>query len=458
MMTYRGIPVQAAPSMQRRAGEFDIEIGEPFVIAAKDESPGEGHLVTPFLYDLNGVLRLSWSFDRDVLDRALPDRPYGRFSFDGGHSWRTHAELVEERGADASPTRELVPRWTALSSDSHLLGLGDGAVVSFYRCGFESPDRPGYYMVPTWLSQDNGVTWAPMDWTGLPLPGTRGYDPYDPPEPAEGVKQGNFHASPPPFVEVFARAVSPRRLSGISIHPQLVTRDGTIHSFTYGRHPHAPPKGADPADPDAVFAATNWRRYAVRHHTSDDAGRTWLYRGVIIHGAEYEDEIDFHPGDGFTEPAPAAFPDGEWVMALRAGHFRPLYLIRSHDGGESWSDPAQLPIRGIKPQLEVLENGALVLGTGRPDCTVHISNDRGRSWPASEVLYTVGREGPGALHWPHRTPDLYSNSHCNVTMCKTGPNTVLYVHDATRPDPTEGHRWLRKHGHGLIIGRFITVT
>lgn len=46
-MNYKEYPIQPAPSAERSIGGCRIRIGEPFVIAAKDDSPDEGHFVTP---------------------------------------------------------------------------------------------------------------------------------------------------------------------------------------------------------------------------------------------------------------------------------------------------------------------------------------------------------------------------------------------------------------------------
>jgi len=53
--------------------------------------------------------------------------------------------------------------------------------------------------------------------------------------------------------------------------------------------------------------------------------------------------------------------------------------------------------------------------------------------------------------------DNFANSHLNISMAAIESNKVMIVHDATRRDESEEHDWLKKHGHGLIIGRIISV-
>lgn len=99
-----------------------------------------------------------------------------------------------------------------------------------------------------------------------------------------------------------------------------------------------------------------------------------------------------------------------------------------------------------------------VVDANLPDVTVHFSKDRGNSWFGSEILYTVGLRKPGELSFPGKIDEIiYANSHLNVRMAPAGENKVLVVHDATRRDESAVNDWLKKHGHGLVIGRIISV-
>ena len=285
---------------------------------------------------------------------------------------------------------------------------------------------------------------------------------------------------PPAYLEPFFRQVS--RLRGPSLHTQIRAPDGTLYSLVYSRYRR---DGSGAADgEDDFWRHLNWHRYAVLLQTSTDQGRTWTFGGVPVDGSDYEPRlevapdgspnreasfidhsgdlprpgflgrVDFAPGDGFSEPALVRFPDGELLCALRTGSHKPLYAIRSLDDGRTWSRASLLspryinPICGIKPQLVLLGNGILALGTGRPDCTVHFSADRGRSWFLSETLFAGT-----ALRWD----GIFSGSHANVSMIAADEQTLLFAHDATRPDPSAAHPWLQRAGHGLIILRRITV-
>ena len=267
------------------------------------------------------------------------------------------------------------------------------------------------------------------------------------------------------------------------VRPCAEGKDGTIYSLTYGRRTTGSPGGGDQEN---YWKNLNWQRYAVMMQVSRDRGRTWTWAGIPADGGEYEARlrvrpgssvksedsfivrsvresspspgfrgvVDFAPGDGFSEPSMVIFPDGEMLCALRTGSSKPLYCIRSRDGGRTWSDAELLspkyvnPICGVLPKLVLLKNGILALCTGRPNCTIHFSKDRGYTWFLSETLFEITSG---------RWQDIYSGSHANNDMIAVEDNTLLYVHDATRPDPSAPNSWLRKAGHGLIIARRIEI-
>jgi YD repeat-containing protein len=217
------------------------------------------------------------------------------------------------------------------------------------------------------------------------------------------------------------------------------------------------PGGDAPTDQTAFWEKLDWTRLAILMQVSTDHGRTWQFRGVVAHDARHR-VTEFGEEDCFTEPSAVIYPDGEWVCVMRTGSWKPLYLVRSQDGGATWSEPVVLPIRGVCPKLVLLPDGLLALATGRPDCTLHFSSDRGHTWPVSEVLFTVGPSGPGHLKYQWHCDDTtYDASTCNVELALIDDRTLLYVHDALRHDPEGATGWLKYHGFGRMIGRFVTL-
>ncbi|PKO18184.1 MAG: hypothetical protein CVU38_21620, partial [Chloroflexi bacterium HGW-Chloroflexi-1] len=168
--------------------------------------------------------------------------------------------------------------------------------------------------------------------------------------------------------------------------------------------------------------------------------------------------------DAFCEPAVVRFPDGELFCVLRSGSYRPLYAIRSTDGGETWSAPERLPVDGVMPILVLMSDGALALATGRPDNVLCLSTDRGRTWPKHIVIQEwagvendrgeiVRRDNP---HVPPDNPNLHSTGYNG--LAEVEPGKLLFVYDTFSPDEHQPDRWLKRHGHGRIHGCYVTVS
>lgn len=141
---------------------------------------------------------------------------------------------------------------------------------------------------------------------------------------------------------------------------------------------------------------------------SDDRGATWKIGGVA--------------GDQTNESAVAELKDGSLLLNMRSYHGRHRRAVqRSRDGGLSWS-PLEFDEALIEPVCQASliaaappgrkSDGRLLFAnpaaTTRTRMTVRLSEDDGRTWTASRVLYegpsaysslaTVGRLGLGLLY------------------------------------------------------------
>jgi hypothetical protein len=420
------IPMQTALPTKLRLGGLSVRTGPPFVIACREDDPDEGTFVYPQLWGPRDALFLNWHFDRDMLDRRLPDKPNGRLSRDGGRTWQ---------------------RQTVLAPPGYKAVTGKGAITAYWHA-FEIPGEPGRYRMATWRSVDNGRSWGDMGWTEVAYPGTRGLDIYDPPEGyklhSSNYKGSSQRPAPPAYLEALYQQAGTRK-RGPVFHEICTDADGTL----YGLSPtHWLPGGQDVRDEARFWETLDWTRNAILMQISTDGGRTWTYGGLVAFDEKHL-ITEFDEENLFSEPAMVIYPDGEKVCVMRTGSCRWLYLVRC-GGGRTWSEPIQLPIRGVDPHLALLPNGVLALATGRPDCTIHFSLDRGVTWALSESLFTTDRRSV-------RVADRYAGSTSNPELAVIDDQTLLYIHDVSRHDPAGADEWLKHSGFARIIGRHITL-
>lgn len=107
---------------------------------------------------------------------------------------------------------------------------------------------------------------------------------------------------------------------------------------------------------------------------SRDGGRSWSPSEPVA-------AVD---GLAFEEPAPLALPGGTLLMLLRENTARVLHAIRSEDRGRTWSLPIATGLAGYPAHPVRLDDGRLAVVTGvrRPRGSIHLalSGDGGRSW------------------------------------------------------------------------------
>lgn len=118
---------------------------------------------------------------------------------------------------------------------------------------------------------------------------------------------------------------------------------------------------------------------SVSFYKSIDKGQTWDILGKIPF---VNDGIANKRGDGcFEEPAFDILADGSFICILRSGSTSPMYKTFSTDGGKTWTTPVPFSPNGVRPMLMRLNNGVLVLASGRPGVQLRFSLDgTGREW------------------------------------------------------------------------------
>lgn len=139
----------------------------------------------------------------------------------------------------------------------------------------------------------------------------------------------------------------------------------------------------------------------VPFYRSRNGGKSWSFIGRIPYA--YDPVKDPKGGQrhalGFTEPAFEILKDGSYLSVLRTtdglGN-SPMYYSRSTDQGKSWTKPLVFTKAGVLPRLKQLDNGALVLASGRPGLQIRIALDKkGEEWsdPFEMLPWLEGVDG-----------------------------------------------------------------
>jgi len=129
---------------------------------------------------------------------------------------------------------------------------------------------------------------------------------------------------------------------------------------------------------------------------SDDAGRSWKVLSDIPYLPDPDADPAWDARDGFTEPEFAATPDGSLLCLLRTtdGHgVGPLYMVRSVDGGTTWTRPKVFDHLGVWPQLLSLGSGVTLCAYGRPGLYLRATADPSgvEGWDERLTLVAPGR-------------------------------------------------------------------
>ncbi len=124
----------------------------------------------------------------------------------------------------------------------------------------------------------------------------------------------------------------------------------------------------------------------VLFYRSTDNGHSWNIHGKI----PYQPDLTTDPNGnrrealGYTEPASLLLSNGTFLCVMRTtdglGN-SPMYLSHSKDMGKTWTKPSTFTRSGVLPKLLQLDNGVIVLASGRPGMQLRFSIDgKGEKW------------------------------------------------------------------------------
>lgn len=177
--------------------------------------------------------------------------------------------------------------------------------------------------------------------------------------------------------------------------------------------------------------------YGVAFFVSRDNAHTFEYRSHVVYDdsftpASYNpppqtkafNRPENRPPEGFCEPAIAFLKNGTMLCLMRTDSYSSCFLMRSTDGGYSWSRPEEFDTFGVRPDMVNLDNGAILAVYGRPGVRLRFCSDpEGKEWSAP--LDVLPKE----------------NGSCsNCTLLVNGPDEALLAYSDFRwPDGKGGY-------------------
>lgn len=173
-------------------------------------------------------------------------------------------------------------------------------------------------------------------------------------------------------------------------------------------------------------------KLSIAAFVSPDGGRTWNYRSEVA-----GQNTDLLAREGPNESCVTRLENGDLLCIFRASSDRNLLKSLSSDEGKTWSSAERLPASAVDPTLLRLQNGTLVLVTGRPGIDIWLSIDgRGDSWERIDLTayHNSFFDDPTFNIVPVRVYDRETRHGADQTTgyssaIEITPNRVLLVYD-----------------------------
>ena len=168
----------------------------------------------------------------------------------------------------------------------------------------------------------------------------------------------------------------------------LRTKDGRLIGTAYGQK-----KNAD-------------RSHIFTFQSKDD-GETWEFLSILA-------EPEGNDQEGANEATLVQLADDSILAIYRVNGMKLCRQKRSFDGGKTWSASEALPeIGGASPHAQVLENGTLVVVTGRPN-----------------LYLLIDFTGTGKKYQRHRIWQGGTSSYASIV--EVSPNEIMIIYDESR--------------------------
>jgi hypothetical protein len=227
----------------------------------------------------------------------------------------------------------------------------------------------------------------------------------------------------------------------VARHYQATLKDDVIVSFHYGM-----PKADDCRN-----------SYVLR---SEDKGVTWqlimIADGTLSPAQHSGVKV---PGKGnlycpgFGETFPVVYPDGRILAMVRTQLSGDAFVVRSMDGGKTWSAPEKSPIKEKHPTLTLLSDGVVVCTYPRRSekpygIGARFTSDMGKTW-SGEVILRDEFEIEDGLAFP-LTVEFSDGTLFTAVSGKKYVDTEIEIANGRKSKVRQflsGTRWTRDYRH-----------
>lgn len=370
-----------------RVGEHNLSVGmgPSSVVAVADKPLGWGFHQFPELARLDdGRLGVKWSMHPDSI-LSYGKRAHGAAVSDTGHQWQLTSELPEEFGSVMVPDGSRIKIHTPEAVSIRDLKMPEPAAERFdktrklQRLYFRHSELPERFKGVFLLRQPPGNS----DW----------------------------HEERAKLIDPAALRYSRGGLMPVVWWGDIRQEaDGALMAGIY--------PGYFVDDQGQVEMKSG-----VFFYRSRDAGHSWEIVSRIPYQPDHESDPVASDRVGFTEPAFYILSDNTYLCVLRTSDVvgvGPMYQSISRDRGATWSRPKVITRTGVLPKLLQLENGVVVLSSGRPGVQVRfLIPDSIGTW--SEPVEMLPYEG-----------DRDSVSCGYTDLLATGPDRFLLAYSDFR--------------------------
>lgn len=164
----------------------------------------------------------------------------------------------------------------------------------------------------------------------------------------------------------------------------------------------------------AYYTAERDKRYSrLALIRSDDGGKSWSEYSTV---AAVEPGANPWPGMGEEGPGESGLvrlADKRLYAIFRTGSGAFIGQAWSSDDGKTWTKPASTPYKGVALRVRRLSNGLLACTTGRP----------------GPVVVMFSADGSGT-NWSHITPLFGGRSSYYTDFVEIEPGKLLIVYDS----------------------------